>query len=105
MMELEAFEVSKMVRPPYLLLSWFFLGFHLDLGWRVANRKPFQYAISRVCVCVCARSNYVTAKRVIIVISDIAQSQTNKSKKQVAKKAELNNLLNHLSERRPWLPF
>ena len=102
-MELEAFEVSKMVRPPYLLLSWFFLGFHL--GWRVANRKSFQYAISRVCVCVCARSNYVTAKLVIIVISDIAQSQTNKSKKQVAKKAELNNLLNHLSERRPWLPF
>ena len=54
---------------------------------------------------MCARSNYVTAKLVIIVISDIAQSQTNKSKKQVAKKAELNNLLNHLSERRPWLPF
>ena len=47
MMELEAFEVSKMVRPPYLLLSWFFLGFHL--AWRVA----FQHAISRVCLASC----------------------------------------------------
>ena len=42
-MELEAFEVSKMLRPPYLLLSWLFLGFHF--AWRVA----FQHAISRVC--------------------------------------------------------
>ena len=40
MMELEAFEVSKMLRPPYLLLPLFFLGFHV--AWRVA----FQHAIS-----------------------------------------------------------
>ena len=47
MMELEAFEVSKMLRPPYLLLSLFFLGFHL--AWRVA----FQRAISRVRLASC----------------------------------------------------
>ena len=73
---------------------------------RLACGKPQVISVRNISsVCVCARSNYVTAKLVIIVISDIAQSQTNKSKKQVAKKAELNNLLNHLSERRPWLPF
>ena len=59
-----------MLRPPYLHLhlSWFFLGLHL--GWRVANRKSFQYAISRVCVCVCALKPFNC--KAAVVISDIA---------------------------------
>ena len=38
-MELEAFEVSKMLRPPYLLLSWFFLGFSFRLACGISARN------------------------------------------------------------------
>ena len=38
-MELEAFEVSKMLRPPYLLLSWFFLGFSFSLACGISARN------------------------------------------------------------------